>query len=172
MRTQRKSAALPIGDKGPGAARRSSFGEALAYLAGVPSYHVLLAKAMLAGVGVWVFLNWLPLYFRAAYNMTLGAAGFAGTFMLQISTVIGIVVGGWLSDRAAAKGAKERMLVQGLSYLAAAPFLLLFLTRPGFTTVAIAVSAFSFSAAWARPMKIPSSARSSRCNSAPPRSAS
>ena len=121
--------------------RRSSFGEALVYLARVPSYHVLLAKAMLAGVGIWVFLNWLPLYFREAFNLTLGAAGFAGTFMLQISTVIGIVAGGWISDRAAAKSAKQRMLVQGLSYLAAAPFLLLFLTRPGFATVTVAVSA-------------------------------
>jgi MFS family permease len=117
--------------------------EALAYLMRVPSFHVLLAKAMLAGVGVWVFLNWLPLYFREAFNMTLGAAGFAGTFMLQISTVLGIALGGWISDRAAVKDARQRMLVQGLSYLAAAPFLLLFLLRPGFTTVTIAVSAFS-----------------------------
>jgi sugar phosphate permease len=98
---------------------------------------------MLAGVGVWIFLNWLPLYFREAFDMSLGAAGFMGTFMLQISTVLGIALGGWVSDRAAAKGAKQRMLVQGLSYLAAAPFLLLFLLRPGLTTVAIAVSAFS-----------------------------
>lgn len=124
-------------------APRAKLGETFRYLVRVPSYHVLLVKAMLAGVGVWVFLSWLPLYFRDAFNMTLGAAGFAGTFMLQISTVLGIALGGWVSDRAAAKSARHRMVVQGLSYLAAAPFLLLFLARPGFTTVAIAVSAFS-----------------------------
>lgn len=125
------------------AAPRATLREAAAYLLHVPSYHVLLAKAMLAGVGIWVFLNWLPLYFREAFNMTLGGAGFAGTFMLQISTVLGIALGGWISDRAASKGARHRMLVQGLSYLAAAPFLLLFLLRPSFILVAIAVSAFS-----------------------------
>ncbi|MCX6953438.1 MAG: MFS transporter [Verrucomicrobia bacterium] len=125
-------------------APRASLGEAARYLVRVPSFHVLLAKAMLAGVGVWVFLNWLPLYFREAFDMTLGAAGFAGTFMLQISTVLGIAAGGWISDRAASAGPKRRMLVQGLSYLAAAPFLLLFLTRPGFAVVAVAVSVFSF----------------------------
>lgn len=124
-------------------APRPRLGEALRYLAGVPSYHVLLAKAMLAGVGVWVFLNWLPLYFREAFQLTLGAAGFAGTFMLQISTVLGIALGGWISDRAAAGGARQRMLVQGLSYLAAAPFLLLFLAHPGMAAVTVAVSAFS-----------------------------
>ncbi len=125
-------------------APRAPLVQVLRYLAGVPSYHVLLAKAMLAGVGVWIFLNWLPLYFREAFDMTLGGAGFAGTFMLQISTVLGIAAGGGISDRAAARGTRHRMLVQGLSYLAAAPFLLLFLTRPGFTVVAVAVSAFSF----------------------------
>lgn len=126
------------------AAPRNSFAEAARYLLGVPSYHVLLAKAMLAGVGIWVFFNWLPLFFREAFDMSLGAAGFAGTFMLQISTMLGIAAGGWISDRAAARGTQRRMLVQGLSYLAAAPFLLLFLARPGFAIVAVSVSFFSF----------------------------
>ena len=126
------------------AAPRASLAEAARYLLGVPSYHVLLAKAMLAGVGIWIFFNWLPLYFREAFDMSLGAAGFAGTFMLQISTMLGIAFGGWLSDRAAQRGTQRRMLVQGLSYLVAAPFLLLFLSRPGFAVVTLAVSLFSF----------------------------
>ena len=96
-----------------------------------------------AGVGIWVFLSWLPLFFRETFDMSLGAAGFAGTFMLQVSTVIGIAAGGWVSDRAAVRGMRHRMLVQGLSYLAAAPFLLLFLVRPAFAVVAVAVSFFS-----------------------------
>lgn len=131
-----------IRDKLPGP--RPSLAEATRYLLGVPSYHVLLGKAMLAGVGIWVFFNWLPLYFREAFDMTLGAAGFAGTFMLQISTMLGIGLGGWISDRAAARGTQRRMLVQGLSYLAAAPFLLLFLVHPNFAVVTLAVSLFSF----------------------------
>ena len=126
------------------AAPRASLAEAARYLLGVPSYHVLLAKAMLAGVGIWIFFNWLPLYFRESFDLSLGAAGFAGTFMLQISTMLGIALGGWLSDRAAQRGTQRRMLVQGLSYLAAAPFLLLFLSRPGFAVVTLAVSLFSF----------------------------
>lgn len=122
---------------------QASTGEAIRYLLRVPSFHALLAKGMLAGVGVWIFLNWLPLYFREAFGLTLGEAGFAGTFMLQISTVLGIAAGGWISDRAAARSSGHRMLVQGLSYLAAAPFLLLFLGRPGFAAVAAGVSLFS-----------------------------
>jgi predicted MFS family arabinose efflux permease len=134
----------PVGPVNRANPTRTSVAEAWLYLAGVPSYHVLLAKAMLAGVGIWIFLNWLPLYLREAFDLSLGAAGFAGTFMLQISTVLGLAAGGWISDRAAARGPRHRMLVQGLSYLVAAPFLWLFLSRPGFVVVTIAVSAFSF----------------------------
>jgi sugar phosphate permease len=116
---------------------------ALRRLVRIPSYLILLGKAMLAGIGIWIFLNWLPLYFRDEFAMNLGAAGFAGTFMLQISTVIGIGAGGWLSDRFATRALRNRMLYQSMSYLAAAPFLLLFVGRPGFATVAVAVSMFS-----------------------------
>jgi len=124
-------------------AARVPLAEAERYLLGVRSYHVLLAKAMLAGVGIWIFLNWLPLYFREEFGFTLGAAGFAGTFMLQGATVLGIALGGWLSDRAAVRGMERRMLAQGLCYLASAPFLLLFLAHPDFTLVVVAVAAFS-----------------------------
>jgi len=124
-------------------AARAGFADALRYLVRVPSFHVLLAKAMLSGVGIWIFLAWLPLYLREAFGMTLGGAGFAGTFMLQVSVVLGIAAGGWVSDRAAAAEGRRRLLVQGLCYLVAAPFLLLFLLRPGFALVAVAVSLFS-----------------------------
>ena len=122
---------------------RPSLGTSLRFLLRVPSFHLLLAKAMLAGVGIWIFLNWLPLYFREAFNLSLGAAGFAGTFMLQISTVLGLAAGGWLSDRIAIRDARRRMLLQALSYFACAPFLLLFLINPSFELVTVAVSLFS-----------------------------
>ncbi len=63
--------------------------------------------------------------------------------MLQVSTVIGIGAGGWLSDRFATRALRNRMLFQGLTYLAAAPFLLIFTGGPGFAAVAVAVSMFS-----------------------------
>jgi predicted MFS family arabinose efflux permease len=64
--------------------------------------------------------------------------------MLQISVILGIVTGGWLSDRIAGHAPHRRMLLYGLFYLVAAPFLLLFLGKPEFTVVAAGISAFSF----------------------------
>ncbi len=126
------------------AVARASLPEALKYLSSVPSYYVLLAESMLSGLGLWTFFGWLPLYFRETYDMTLAAAGFAGTFMLQISVMLGIVVGGTVSDRLAAGAPHRRMLLYGLFYLLSAPFLLLFVGQPAFPVVAAGIAAFSF----------------------------
>lgn len=123
---------------------KASFTEAIRYLWRVPSYYALLIESMLSGMGLWIFFNWLPLYFRDTYKMSLAGAGFAGTFMLQISVILGIIAGGWLSDRVSGQAPHRRMMLYGLFYLMAAPFLLLFLGRPEFTIVAAGISAFSF----------------------------
>lgn len=137
-------ATLPQSAQPPSFSHRASLADTLRYLVRVPSFHALLLKAILAGVGVWIFLTWLPLYLREAFDLSLGAAGFAGTFMLQGATVLGVAAGGWISDVVAASDARRRLGVQGISYLIAAPFLLLFLARPSFALIATAVTVFSF----------------------------
>ena len=126
------------------AAPRASFAEAVRYLVRVPTYFVLIGESLLSGVGVWIFLGWLPLYFKDTYQMSLAGAGFAGTFMLQISVVLGVICGGWISDRFAARAPHRRMLLYSLFYFAGAPFLLFFLGKPSFPVVAAAIAAFSF----------------------------
>jgi predicted MFS family arabinose efflux permease len=118
--------------------------EALRYLARVRTYHALLVESILSGMGMWIFYSWLPLYFRDTFNLSLAASGFAGTFMLQISVLLGISVGGWLSDRLARRGPERRLLAYGTCYVIAAPFLLLFVGTPGFAVVVFSISAFSF----------------------------
>lgn len=125
-------------------APKASFAEALAYLVRVPSYYALLLESMLSGMALWMFFNWLPLYFRETYRLSLAQAGFAGTFMLQISVVLGVIAGGWFSDRVSAHAPHRRMMLYGLFYLLASPFLLLFLGQPPFAVVAIGISLFSF----------------------------
>src|SRR5690606_2035883 len=78
------------------------------------------------------------------YNMTLGMAGFAGTFILQGAVMLGIFAGGWFSDRVCAAAPHRRMLLYGSFYLLAAPFLLSFLGRPAFPLLAVGIAGFSF----------------------------
>jgi MFS family permease len=102
-------------------------GKALLQLARTPSYLVLLVEAMLLAIGVWIFANWLPLYFNETFHMSLGGAGFSGTFPVQAGSMLGILAGGYFSDKIAQKIIKRRMLLHGLCYLAGAPLLLAFI---------------------------------------------
>ncbi len=115
----------------------------LRLLAGIPSFWIVAAKAMLSAVGIWIFLNWLPLYFRETFQMSLAGAGLSGTFTLQTAAIAGILLGGFSSDRLATRNPRYRMLFQSLCDLAAAPCVLLFLAVPSLPLVSAAIFLFS-----------------------------
>lgn len=114
-----------------------------------PTYLIVITEAMTIAVGVWMFFNWMPLFFRETYGMTLAAAGLSGTMTLQISASLGILLGGFLSDRIARGGAPRRMLFMGLCYLVSAPCLLVFYGQNPVLVVSLAVIIFSFGRALA-----------------------
>lgn len=114
-----------------------------------PTYLIVITEAMTIAIGVWMFFNWMPLYFRETYGMTLAAAGLSGTMTLQLSASLGILIGGFLSDRIARGGAPRRMLFMALSYLLSAPCLLVFYGESPVLMVSAAVVLFSFGRALA-----------------------
>jgi MFS transporter, ACS family, D-galactonate transporter len=91
---------------------------------------VILAQAALIAISTWIFANWLPLYFRETYGLTLAAAGFSGTFSSTVGVVSGVILGGYLSDRFAKHNVRRRLLVLGVCYVLSMPFLLMFLAQP------------------------------------------
>lgn len=117
---------------GAGSRIQRSLSASLKELSKVPTFFVQLAQAMCLAVGVWIFLNWLPLYYTESFGFSLASSGFTGTFMPQFSSTVGILVGGWLSDRIARRYLRRRMLIQTLFYIAAAPCLLPFLGQPSY----------------------------------------
>ncbi len=108
-----------------------------------PSYLVLLGEAMLIAIGVWIFINWLPLYFQETFHMSLAQAGFSGPFVIQSAAFVGILAGGIPSDYLARRNVKYRMLLQSICYFAAAPLLLSFLSSKSFSLIAASIFAFS-----------------------------
>lgn len=96
----------------------------------VPTYWVIVGENTLASIGLWMFFNWMPLYFRETFGMGLTAAGFNGTVYFQVAAVIGVSLGGVISDRFTRGGPARRMFLMAGFYLLAAPFLLIFLGKP------------------------------------------
>jgi MFS family permease len=107
---------------GPGV----SFGSAAAALARIPSFLVLAAAGVLTAIGTWIFINWLPLFFRENMGMTLMGAGFFGSSLVSISGAISQLAGGIVSDRVARRGEHRRLLMHAVLILCAAPTLLAF----------------------------------------------
>ena len=120
-----------------------SFGRSFSNLVKTASYWVLLLEAMLLAIGTWIFANWLPLYFTETFKMSLSGAGFAGTFPVQAGAMIGILAGGYFSDRVARKTVQRRMLFHSLCYLAAAPLLLAFVASSNYTIILSAIFGYS-----------------------------
>lgn len=111
----------------------------------IPSVIVINLASMFVSAGNNIFIIWLPLYFSETYQMGLGRAGFAGTFTLQIASVIALVGGGLFSDRFAGKKTSRRMVIHIVCSFLAAPFLLVFLApRPDLIAVSLCIFLFAF----------------------------
>lgn len=115
----------------------------LARLLRTPSYVLIVLQAMLISIGIWMFFNWMPLYFKENFDLSLAAAGLSGTAALQLSASAGMIVGGYTSDVFARRGLSRRMLLMTLAYLVAAPCLLVFTGNFSFLIVTAAIVIFS-----------------------------
>ena len=103
------------------AAPEISFWEATLGLIRIPSFVILAIAGVLTAIGAWIFINWLPLYFRENFGMTLTAAGFLGSSVVSITAVAGQLAGAAVSDVLARKGLHRRMLMQAVSSFARRP---------------------------------------------------
>lgn len=109
----------------------------------VPSYWVLLVQSMILSIGIWLFSNWLPLYFTESFGLSLAGAGFYGAALLEFPGLFGVVAGGYISDAVARRSSAGRMLVQMICYVIASALLLVFTRNSTFALVVVALLGFS-----------------------------
>lgn len=120
------------------------FVKAFAELVKIPSFLVIAAAGALTAIGVWIFLNWLPLYFTEAFSLSLASAGFWGASPINAGGIAGQVLGGMASDRVARKGTQYRMVLQAVLILASAPILLVFVGTKSLALILVALTLNSF----------------------------
>lgn len=130
---ENKNAAAPDTNTG------LSFIESASQLLRTPSFLVLAAAGALPSIGTWIFLNWLPLYFKESFGMSLAGAGFFGASFINASAAISTILGGLASDRVARTGEQNRMLLQGILILAAAPTLAAFVCTRNLAVIVAAL---------------------------------
>jgi MFS family permease len=134
-----KSKAKPVSPQ----SERESFIRTVGQLARIPTFYVLAIAGMLGAVGIWIFINWLPLYFHETFGMTLAAAGFWGSSVVSTASAISAAAGGPISDFIARRNVGYRMLLNAALVLCAAPALLVFVYVPAQPAVIAALLAYA-----------------------------
>jgi len=67
----------------------------------VPMVRLLIAVFVGANFVAAIFLTWMPSFLNRHFDMSLSMAGLRATIWLQAASVLGVVAGGILADRAA-----------------------------------------------------------------------
>ncbi len=109
------------------AARESGQGlsAALAETLRLPGFGTMTTVFSAIALANWLVYTWLPLYLYERFRMGLAEAGFTATFYIQIASIGGIILGGWLADRWSARSKRGRVYIQTCGVLLASPFLFL-----------------------------------------------
>jgi sugar phosphate permease len=69
-----------------------------------------------------VLFTWMPTYLYRNFHMTLALAGLTATLYVQIMSLAGSPIGGWLADTLRRKTPGGRIYVQAIGILLEAPF--------------------------------------------------
>lgn len=101
------------------------------------SYWIIILYGTLLGIAFWVINAWLPTLFREGFNLSLGKAGISATAYIQVASFAGVILGGMLADRWAARNLKGRIFVPAIGFIIGGPFLFL-MASTGVFGIAIA----------------------------------
>jgi len=123
---------------------RVSAWRVIASLLRSPTYLALAAVFAGANFVAAIALTWMPTYLGRIFKMNLGMAGLNGTAWAQAGSIVGVMVGGWMADRAASRRPGGRMSVQAIGLFVGVPFLFLTGSTLSVPILVLALAGFGF----------------------------
>lgn len=106
---------------------------------------LLLALAFGGMVFVHIgYVTWMPTFLKEQFGLSLSHAGFSSMFYHHLLAYVGVLFGGWLSDRMAARRRQVRMEIECLGLLLGAPFILLMGVSGSLILTYVALAGFGF----------------------------
>ena len=120
--------------------------QAIAAFFKVPTAVCMLVAYVGLIFGLNGYLTWMPKYIKVTFDMRLSSAGFHSMFWTHAAAFVGVLVAGALSDKMASKasGSRNRLLLQALGLLLAAPCMVLMGVSHSFAVVCAALAGFGF----------------------------
>jgi MFS family permease len=75
---------------------------------------LLVACFTLPALSAWVVRDWMPAILKQQFAIGQGKAGVSATLYVQIGSIAGVILGGWLADRWTQRTVRGRIFVSAL----------------------------------------------------------
>lgn len=124
--------------------KRPSFIQEVLEVLGTPAVLLLIAVFVGANFVAMVFLVWMPSFLHDKFDMSLSMAGLSATAYLQLASVAGVLVGGFLADRWARRFLPGRAVTQALGLCVGVPFIFLTGWTLSVPVLVLAMTGFGF----------------------------
>jgi MFS family permease len=108
------------------------FGHALKSLSESRAFVLAAACIALIAGSSWILVGWLPTFLREQFHLDQGVAGLSATTYVNCGGVVGLLVGGALSDRWSRSNPRARVYISAIGVISATPFLLAAANAPFF----------------------------------------
>jgi MFS family permease len=99
--------------------------EALKMIWGTPTAVILMAAFVCANFVAVVLLTWMPKFLFDEFHLSLAASGLTATIFVQLASMVGSPLGGWMADSLRRRTPGGRMIVQAIGVFGGAPFVVL-----------------------------------------------
>lgn len=123
-----------------GAVPRISLGEALRTLGRPGAFYAMMACVAVQGAVSWMIIGWMPTQMSEQFKMGQGAAGFSALGFLYVAQTVGLLAGGYWTDRWSLTNPRARIFLPALMILGAAPAFWLTGWFPAFSLTLISLS--------------------------------
>ncbi|MFN7935274.1 MAG: MFS transporter [Bryobacteraceae bacterium] len=107
------------------AGRPLTMGEFLTFAWRTRTVRVLVGAFACSNFVATVMLSWMPKFLYDKFHLSLAMAGLTATLFLQLASLAGSALGGYLADMLRRKSPGGRMMVQSAGLLLGAPFVVL-----------------------------------------------
>ncbi len=102
--------------------RRISIPDFLKVIRRTPTVIVLMLAFMCENFTTMVLFTWMPTFLYEKFHLSLAMAGLTATIYIQLASMVGSPLGGWLADYLRSRTPGGRIIVQGVGILFEAPF--------------------------------------------------
>ncbi|HWZ30483.1 MAG TPA: MFS transporter [Bryobacteraceae bacterium] len=109
-----------------------------------PEAVLLMLAFLCANFVAVVLLSWMPKFLYDEFHMSLAAAGFTATVYVQLASMLGSPLGGWLADIFRKRTPGGRMIVQALGVFGGAPFVVLCGLTKSVAVLVVTLAAWGF----------------------------